>query len=143
MKRIKRIQKERTKRLVKINRLHDIVWGYMSRYVRLRDESLGCITCKAPVSYEEGQAGHLWHGANMDFLHANINKQCVRCNKFLHGNTGVYVLEVDKKWGSGTAERLLAEKNVMRKYSREELEDIKQNLENRIAQLMAEKVLGE
>ena len=31
----------------------------------------------------------------------------------------------------------------MRKYSREELEDIKQNLENRIAQLMAEKVLGE
>ena len=137
---MKRKHKNRLPKLIKLKRLHDLVWNIMSRYIRLRDSGQGCISCGCKIDYENSQAGHLWHGDNMDFFYQNVNAQCQRCNHHLHGNTGMYVIAVEKKWGIGTAERLLSMKRKAHKYTRSELCQIKEELENKIALLLTDKL---
>jgi hypothetical protein len=38
----------------------------------------------------------------------NVNAQCPRCNRFLSGRQYEHGLAIDRKWGAGTAEKLLA-----------------------------------
>jgi len=137
---MKRKHKKRTKKLQKLNRLHDIVWNFMSRYVRLRDFERGCITCGKKVSYNEFQAGHFVHVNSLDYDEKNINGQCSGCNCYKHGDLGQYAVNLDRKWGIFTADSLLAKRHIIKKFNREELETIKQDLINKIALIMSGKV---
>lgn len=86
---------------------------------------VACVTCGSIHHWKEIELGHFVHG-KLDFLKENTNPQCTRCNKFLHGNLGVYAVFLDKTYGQGTAERLIAlgRKEKPRPYERQELIDI-------------------
>lgn len=66
----------------------------INRYVRLRDASLGCVSCDKPATWS-GQ----WHAShfrsvgaakNLRFNLWNIHKACSVCNNHLSGNIGAY-----------------------------------------------------
>jgi len=73
--------------------LRDKAWQTFSRWIRARDKK--CVTCG---SVADGQAGHFYHGV-LDFDEININRQCARCNKWLHGNLAVYSNYLLEKYG--------------------------------------------
>lgn len=129
------------KKLKSFKSLKKHAWDLMSRYVRIRDLGLGCITCGKKIPYNKAQGGHFVHRNHLDFNFRNINMQCVRCNFHLSGAPGEYAVALDKKYGIGTAESLLAMKNIIHKFSRTELEIIIEDLNNKIALLMTDKVM--
>ena len=73
------------------------LWTLFSRYIRQRDKGK-CFSCGNIRHWEQQQAGHFRHGT-WDFDERNINCQCVRCNKWLHGNLGTYAVRLIEKYG--------------------------------------------
>lgn len=54
-------------------------------FIRARDDKKGCISCGGPLQV----AGHYFsqgHYPALQFNEVNVNGQCTRCNKHLHGN---------------------------------------------------------
>lgn len=43
---------------------------------------------------------------------------------FLGGDDGMYAIKLDKKYGQGTAERLMSERGKIKRYKKWELEEI-------------------
>jgi hypothetical protein len=41
------------------------------------------------------------------FDERNVNLQCIKCNRFENGNQYEHGLRIDKKYGPGTAEKIL------------------------------------
>jgi len=87
---------------------------WFSRFIRLRDSEDGyiiCITCGMPVPVKESTCGHFitrnyWsHRYNEKNCHA----QCwnCNCNQFTHGEAATHAIQIDKKYGEGTANRML------------------------------------
>jgi hypothetical protein len=75
-----------------------------NEYIRLRDATLGCISCDKPSDW-----GGQWHaghyktvGARPDlrFNEDNCHKQCSVCNNFLSGNLAQYRIALLSKIGS-------------------------------------------
>ncbi len=96
-----------------------------NRFIRLRDQSKGCISCGTEVT----EAGHYYsqgHHSALRFNEVNTNGQCTRCNCFLHGNLIKYRDGIIKRHGKDKL--LLLEIAVIRqavkKWSRVELEFI-------------------
>lgn len=75
-------------------------WTIFSKWVRNRDKR--CVTCGSTNSL---QAGHFFHGV-LDFDEVNINAQCARCNKWLHGNLAVYSNYLLNKYGEEEFKKL-------------------------------------
>lgn len=82
-------------RLKKVGKktLHKKAWDVFSKWVRNRDKR--CVCCG---SRNNLQAGHFHHGV-LDFDEMNINAQCARCNKWLHGNLSQYSVYLINKYG--------------------------------------------
>jgi hypothetical protein len=72
-----------------IETLRKKTWKMMSEYVRRRDKGI-CITCGDKRDWKQQNAGHFIHKKCMDFNFKAINCQCVRCNKYKHGNLVYY-----------------------------------------------------
>ena len=120
---LKRIKKESYPKLVKR------AWKAWSlkRRKEIMDSNgyVTCVTCGKVENYKNVDLGHFIDG-KLDFHLQNTGPQCTRCNRFLHGNLGVYAVYLDKTYGEGAAERLIAlgKKEKPRPYSREELIEI-------------------
>jgi len=106
-----------------LSTLYKKAWKFMSIFIRKRDKGK-CITCGDKRHWKEQDAGHFVHKRCLSFDERNINAQCSRCNRYLHGNLGVYAIEIDKKFGAGTAEGLILLGKQTKKFRRKELEDI-------------------
>ena len=104
-----------------IKELRKEVWKVFSTYIRKRDNFI-CFTCGKPGN----EAGHFIHKNSLDFNEININCQCPRCNKWLHGNLGEYGIRLIKKYGIKKVEQLKPEGNRVKKFRREELEEIRE-----------------
>jgi len=94
-------------------------------YIRARDKELGCISCGAEVE----QAGHYHsqgHHSALRFNPINTNGQCRRCNMFLHGNLIKYRQGLVDRYGEMVVLDLedIANKNRLKKWSRDELEQL-------------------
>lgn len=114
-----------SKKLTPLPKLLEKAQRIFNAYVRERDKYVGCISCDGPVE----QAGHYHsqgHHSALRFDATNTNGQCKRCNMFLHGNLIKYRQGLVSKYG----ERIVAElensanKNRLKKWSRDELEQI-------------------
>lgn len=90
-----------------------------------------CFTCNKPTPTEgkgTGDAGHFIKRGikNLRFNEINVNLQCTRCNHFLGGNDGKYAVNLNSKYGPGTAEGLIELENEYKrngyKLKREELD---------------------
>lgn len=91
-------------------------WKYISIIVRSENADFAgytrCYTCKEVKLWKEMDCGHFIHDKG-DFLKDNLKPQCSRCNRFLHGNLGVY------------AERLIEDNGL------EWVKDLRQRVEKR------------
>lgn len=105
--------------------LAGIYWVYLSRQVRKEDfEKYGgkCVSCKTILNdWREGDCGHFVAsgdgGFATRFLRQNLALQCKRCNNpsWRPDAPAFYALEVDRRWGAGTAEYLLSLKGLKQK----------------------------
>lgn len=95
------------------------LWKLFSIYIRQRDKGI-CISCGKRDDWKKTHAGHFVHDC-MDFNEMNINCQCARCNKWLHGNLANYAIRLKDKIGMQKVEWLLGQKGKLYKYSVGEL----------------------
>lgn len=102
-------------------------WEWFSKYIRLRDclETTGdtdrgiCISCGKMYEFSKLQAGHLVPGRRNAVLfdEDGVNAQCIRCNKYLSGNTAKYRVALLKKIGAHRVEMCEARAYEMVKYT--------------------------
>ena len=104
---------------------------WFSLYIRLRDATdeglVQCFTCGKVAHYKTGsmQNGHFQSRRFMStrFDEENCQIQCVKCNMFEQGQQYQFGLQLDAKYGEGTADELifLAHKTV--KFTRSDYDD--------------------
>ena len=97
----------------------------------MRDNYI-CFTCNKRCDKNTSQAGHFIHRNSLDFDERNIHCQCVKCNKYLSGNLIEYTLKMIKKYGHETVDELKILSHQVRKFSRDELEEIIENYKSKL-----------
>lgn len=89
-------------------------------YVRERDRLLPCISCG--VNYPQDRSG-VWDAGHLRSVGSssgtrfnlfNVNKQCVRCNRYLSSNGVMYRIGLEKKIGSDLVDRIYSDSNPKR-----------------------------
>lgn len=96
-----------------------------NRYIRIRDKSRGCISCRKPFNHKY-DAGHFRStGGNPElrFNELNNNGQCVHCNQHLSGNLVDYRINLIAKIGKEKVE-LLEGPHEPKRYTIENLKTI-------------------
>lgn len=76
------------------------------KYIRERDKGKPCISCG---SYNTHDAGHYYsagHYPELELNEDNVHLQCVKCNRFLHGNLVEYRKGLLKRIGFVKVEQL-------------------------------------
>ena len=136
MKKVKTISKAK-----RIKRLRDKCWEAMSLFTRLKWANpkgfVSCVTCGKVWHYTKMNAGHFIHGNKshcykFDYNEHMINPQCVRCNKWLHGNLINYVTFITLKYGPEYVKLLKAEAELKYKLTEEELIKLLPELEAKV-----------
>ena len=97
-----------------ISKLKKELDKWFSLYVRLREATdegmVQCFTCGKVAHYKVGmQCGHFQSRSNLKtrFDEENCQVQCVGCNMFKQGEQYRFALQLDGKYGEGTAEKLM------------------------------------
>jgi hypothetical protein len=95
-----------------ISKLKKDLDKWFSLYIRLRDATdmgvVQCFTCDKIAHYKSGmQCGHFQSRRFMATRYDERNQiQCVKCNMFEQGMQWQFGLNLDAKYGLGTAEEL-------------------------------------
>lgn len=121
------------------------VWSLFSKYIRIRDclfttgsrEYGRCITCGEQFPFVQLQAGHFIagrHNANL-FSERGTHAQCKRCNIIEHGRPLEYRRQIIKLYGDGADLELEAEARQVKKFTIQELEEMKADLQKKISDL--------
>ena len=113
-----------------ISKLKKELDNWFSLYIRLRDATdeglVECFTCGKVAHYKKGmQNGHF---QSRKFLttrwdNKNCQVQCAGCNVFKYGEQYKFSLNLDAKYGEGTAESLEILSKQLWKITRVEYED--------------------
>lgn len=122
-------------------------WDAFSLYVRVRDAApftgiVTCCTCGRAKHYKEVDAGHFipWNKGNATKYHEqNVHGQCKACNGFEQGSQSAYSKFLDKKYGPGTADRLMILSKQTRKLWPFELEALKKHWKAEARKIILEK----
>lgn len=109
-----------------LNKLRDKAQAAFNRFIRTRDQNLGCVSCKM------GKVEHASHFyaaglyTALRFNEDNVHGACLKCNYFLSGNLIPYRTELLKRIGQQRFDLLesAATRNRVHKWSRLELEEI-------------------
>jgi hypothetical protein len=110
-------------RKLSLKSLRKKAWKLQSEYVR-RSEKGVCFTCGDTRDWKEQQAGHYIHKDCLDYDLINIHCQCVRCNKWLSGNSGVYAERLIAEYGEEVVADLRTRSYKTKKFNITELEDL-------------------
>lgn len=132
------------KELKDLEKIKDKAWNIWSIYIRKRDKGI-CYTCGARHWDEElGEwsikgfnAGHFKHGV-LDFDEENIHCQCIRCNRWNHGELDLYAENLIRDMGLERFNLLCnraKEATKGQKYTIEDYEKIIKETEAKILQL--------
>ena len=105
--------KKKKKKLISLRLLKKKAWDLQSKSIRQSQANfqgfVSCYCCSALKHWTECDLSHYIHN-RLDFYRNNLRVCCVRCNRFLHGNLGVYGERLIKEIG-------LKEVQKMRVYS--------------------------
>ena len=100
-----------------------------SLYIRQRyakNKIAKCFTCGKQDHYKKLQCGHFqsrkYYSTRWD--ETNCQVQCAGCNVFKYGEQFVFGVNLNKKYGQGTAESLYLKSKQLTKYSTTDLEDL-------------------
>jgi hypothetical protein len=97
-----------------------------NKWVRLRDQDQGCISCGNPLG-SKYDAGHFWSAgghSNVRFNENNVHAQCVSCNQHKHGNLLEYRKGLITKIGHHNYTLLSDKAYKTRKWDKEELKEL-------------------
>ena len=99
--------------MTSISKLKKELDKWFSLYIRLRDANdfglVQCFTCGVVKPYNKGmQCGHFQSRSHLAtrFDEVNCQPQCVGCNMFKQGEQYKFALNIDAKYGEGTAQEL-------------------------------------
>ncbi len=130
LKRTKLRKKSKTK-LSTLRRKADETFN---RYIRNRD-GLVCISCGTVGSVDAGHYVATSVSANLRYDERNVNSQCRRCNRFLHGNLEGYAIGLLHKYGTEILEKLHKEKSVICQRTAKDYEEIISTYEEKLKSL--------
>lgn len=109
----------------------DTLWNHFSKFIRLRDRFPGsdyckCASCPRMKHWKLMDAGHFISRTHKStkYNEKNVLAQCPHCNRFNQGEQMNMSIEVDRRFGKGTADMLLVESRKICKITRFEI-DIK------------------
>lgn len=132
------MQKEKKITKKHIKKRHKVAWKVWSIYRRKsesdKDGMVVCFSCGKIVPWrrpkdkkEKGDfanLGHFVHGKlDFDGIY-NTQVQCTRCNGRLHGNLGMYAIELVKKHGIEKIVEFIKTAENHKGYTIEEIEDV-------------------
>jgi len=125
LKQIKLTGKQGKKKLTPLPKLLAKAQIVFNRWIRFRDKDKGCISCGSQIT----EAGHYYsqgHHSALRFNEVNVNSQCTRCNKWMHGNLINYRHGLVKRYSQTEIDLLdsVGTRNAAKKWSRVELEII-------------------
>ncbi len=98
-------------------------WKLQSEYIR-RIENGICFCCGIRKPWKQMDTGHYIHKDCLDFDLVNLHCQCSRCNRFLHGNLGVYAERLISEYGEEAIIALRQRANQVKKFTISELKDL-------------------
>ncbi len=140
--------KRKKKQWIPLNKLDDQLWRVFSQYIRLRDSDVSgyvsCITCGRKHYWSSGKI-HCGHFVQRDkkavkFNVHNNSGQCDFCNTFRGGEQFKHGRALDRKWGPGTADKLMALSQVSHtKLGRLWYESMIEEYRQKVKQLKSEK----
>lgn len=131
-------KKQKKEVVISLSDLKKAVQKEVNKYCRMRDINDGCISCDGPAD----QGGHYIAQGSSSFLRFNldnINGQCVNCNHWKSGNYIEYRIRLVNKIGLERVEWLEAHRHDKKKWTREELYEIREHVKNLSKQLITEK----
>lgn len=116
------------------------LWKLFSQYIRQRNaknEIATCFTCGKRAHWKEMDAGHFRHRALTTFFdETNVQVQCTKCNRFLHGNLGVFAIRLDEVYGQRTAKNLIKVSQKTRgALSKKEIKELTESYKKKIANI--------
>jgi len=106
------------------------------KWIRLRDNNKPCVSCNSTTA-ELYDGGHFYKAevySGLIFNENNCHKQCRKCNRFMNGNELNYRKGLINRYGIDFVTELdnIADKNRVKKYTKEELITIKKQYDERI-----------
>jgi len=127
-----------------ISELKKEAWTVFSKWVRNRD-NWKCYTCGKQYdgtgSSRGGlHAGHFIsrrHNATM-FNEMNVHGQCMYCNMWDYGNSGVYAQNLIRDYGKEKFDELVRLGRTIKQFSPVELEEIKRIYQQKLEKLNAQ-----
>lgn len=100
-------------------------------YARLRDcqgrsGGTNCISCGRWSEFSDLDGGHFLSKTSsaIRFDERNVNAQCRKCNRFLHGNERNYYHGMVRKYGLEVTQELEALEHTTKKWSEPELAEL-------------------
>ena len=119
--------------------LRKLAWNLKSEYVRRKDANargnVACFICGKRFHFKKVNAGHYIHRNALDFNKYNIQVSCIRCNRWLHGNLGLYAYRLIEVFGLKAYRNLEAKRNMEHYFTRGELDKIVVYYKNKLDQL--------
>ena len=130
----KQLKKIKKIKHISLKSLRKKAWSLQSEYIR-RSENYICFTCGVHLTKATSQAGHYIHKDCLDFDSVNIHCQCVRCNKWLSGNQGIYAERLIADYGLDAILDLRRRAEVVRKFNVGELSNLIEDYKQKISAL--------
>ena len=124
------------KKLRPIKNIKKEIWKYFSEWVRRSAKGV-CFTCGTKKRWKKMNAGHYIHNA-LDYEPMNVHCQCVRCNKWLSGNLGIYGEKLIKQHGTDAIDALRFKAKQIWKPSRQELGELLGHWKSEVSRLNIE-----
>lgn len=138
---------KKSKKKTDQKKLIDKLDTIFSKFIRLRDSNdqgiCKCITSGQMDEWGSMDAGHFMSRNNFStrWHEQNVNAQSRKDNRFLGGRQYEHSLAIDKKYGEGTAEKLLILSKQPKKFADFELEELIKYYTEQVKQLKKEKCL--
>jgi hypothetical protein len=98
-----------------------------SKYIRTRGGEIAeCFTCGKKDHWKNMDAGHFQSRRHYStrWDETNVQVQCKSCNVFRQGEQYKFGLNLDGRFGDGTAERLEIKSKHLEKFSTTDLEEL-------------------
>jgi hypothetical protein len=142
-KRIKTVKKEIKEAKLKLKSRSDWLKDtqvVFNKYIRLRDQDDGCISCgsKSAYAYHAGHYRSIGSAGHLRFNELNCHRQCSACNTHLSGNLIRYRLGLIRKIGIHATEALESDNDTI-KIGIEEIKILKAHFSAKIKALNPDK----
>lgn len=119
-------QRKGKERILTLSKLKKKAWSVFSKWIRQRD-NWTCYTCgKRMENSPAMHAGHFITRVRQStmFDEMNVHAQCMMCNMFRNGESGIYAIKLLNQYGKGEFEKLFKRSRQLKQFTRQELEEI-------------------